>query len=177
MNREPKIAIVGADRTPAEREAIDIFHAVSFHAPVSIAAGELANAAGAAVTVIGAGAAQRPGENRPALLRRNIDVLQGIVPKVVRGISYGLILVATNQDTAGLRVTNRQHDAVKPPLGTWLIFLPRLSTVWRSRDWFLGNFRWGDSSSHCRLVTERFEVRLELFAHGHIKNHAFRRNR
>ncbi len=58
--------------------------------------GSLAEVAGAAVTVITAGAAQRPGEPRPALVRRNVEALRGIVGVVVRANPDGLLLVATN---------------------------------------------------------------------------------
>ena len=47
---------------------MDIAHSVRFHRPVRVSAGGLRDAAGAAVTVITAGAAQRPGEPRTALV-------------------------------------------------------------------------------------------------------------
>ncbi len=47
-------------------------HAVAFHALVPITAGGLAGAAGAALTVIAAGAAQQGGESKAALLQRNV---------------------------------------------------------------------------------------------------------
>jgi L-lactate dehydrogenase len=75
---------------------MDIAQAVPFSAPVSVRAGSLADAAGAAVTVIAAGAAQREGETRPALLRRNVEILRGIVPEVARANPEGLLLIATN---------------------------------------------------------------------------------
>jgi L-lactate dehydrogenase len=90
------IVIIDADTGRAEGEAMDIAHAVPFHRPVSVRSGTLADAAGAAVTVITAGAAQRPGETRPALLLRNVEVLRGIVAGVVQANPDGLLLVATN---------------------------------------------------------------------------------
>lgn len=90
------IVIIDADTGRAEGEAMDIAHAVPFHRPVSVRAGTLADAAGAMVTVITAGAAQRPGESRPALLLRNVEVLRGILAGVVQANPDGLLLVATN---------------------------------------------------------------------------------
>jgi L-lactate dehydrogenase len=75
---------------------MDIAHAVPFYAPVSVSAGSLADAAGATVTVIAAGAAQREDESRSALLRRNVEVLRGIAAEVARVNPEGLLLVATN---------------------------------------------------------------------------------
>lgn len=91
-----EVVVIDASRERAEGEAMDIAQAMPFSAPVRVQAGGLADAAGAAVTVITAGAAQREGETRPALLRRNLEILRGIVPEVVRANPNGLLLVATN---------------------------------------------------------------------------------
>ncbi|MEJ7930207.1 L-lactate dehydrogenase [Ramlibacter sp. AN1015] len=91
-----EVVVIDADHERAEGEAMDIAQAVPFSVPVHVRAGGLADAAGAAVTVIAAGAAQREGETRPALLQRNLEILRGIVPEVVRANPDGLLLVATN---------------------------------------------------------------------------------
>lgn len=91
-----EIVLIDADRERAEGEAMDIAHAATFHAPVRVTAGRLEEAAGAAMTVIAAGSAQREGESRPALLQRNVTILRGIVAEVVRANPGGLLLIATN---------------------------------------------------------------------------------
>ena len=91
-----EVVVIDANRERAEGEAMDIAHAVPFYAPVSVKPGGLADAAGAVVTVIAAGAAQREDESRPELLARNVEVLRGIVTEVVRANPDGLLLMATN---------------------------------------------------------------------------------
>ena len=91
-----EIVLIDAQRERAEGEAMDIAHAMPFFSPVTVRPGALADAAGAAVSVIAAGAAQREGESRPALLRRNADVLRSVVPELVRANPQGLLLLATN---------------------------------------------------------------------------------
>ena len=91
-----EIVLIDASRERAEGEAMDIAHAVPFYAPVSVVAGSPGDAAGAALTVIAAGAAQRDGQTRPELVRRNAEVLRHIVPEVVSANPEGLLLVATN---------------------------------------------------------------------------------
>lgn len=91
-----EIVIVDADHGRAEGEAMDIVHAVPFHRPVAVRPGKLADAAGSAVTVITAGAAQRPGETRPMLLQRNVQALREIIGGVVAANPGGLLLIATN---------------------------------------------------------------------------------
>jgi L-lactate dehydrogenase len=91
-----EIVVIDRDRERAEGEAMDIAHAVPFYAPVAVRPGGFADTGGVAVTVIAAGAAQREGETRPALLRRNVDVLREIVAEVVRANPGGMLVIATN---------------------------------------------------------------------------------
>jgi L-lactate dehydrogenase len=91
-----EIVLIDANRARAEGEARDIEHAVPFYAPVKVKPGELADAVGAAVTVIAAGAAQREGESRRALVRRNMEMLRAVVTEVARVNPAGLVLVASN---------------------------------------------------------------------------------
>lgn len=91
-----EIVLIDDDHDKADGEAMDIVHAGPFHAPVRIAAAGLAATAGAALTVIAAGVAQRQGESRPALLQRNTAVLESVIPELVRINPQGLLLIATN---------------------------------------------------------------------------------
>lgn len=91
-----EIVVIDADVARAEGEAMDIAHAVPFHRPVRVRAGGLADAAGAVVSVITAGAAQQPGESRLALLQRNVQALRDIVAGLVQANPQGLLLLATN---------------------------------------------------------------------------------
>lgn len=91
-----EIVLIDADREKAQGEAMDIAHAVSFHTPVSVVAGELDDTSGAAIAVIAAGAAQRVGETRPELFKRNAGMLERVIPEVMRANPDGLLIVATN---------------------------------------------------------------------------------
>ena len=91
-----EIVLIDANRKKAEGEAMDLNHAVPFGAPTRIWAGDYEDCRGAAVVVITAGAAQRPGETRLQLLDRNLAIFRDIVPKVVQHNSEALLLIATN---------------------------------------------------------------------------------
>lgn len=91
-----EVVLIDSNRERAEGEAMDIAHSVAFRAPVRVVAGTIADTAGAALTVITAGAAQQAGESRPALLRRNVEVLREIIPRIIEANPDGLLLVATN---------------------------------------------------------------------------------
>lgn len=90
---------------------MDLGHAVPFNRPARVWAGELAEAEGAALTVITAGAGQRPGETRLDLAARNAEVIASVVPGIASANPGGAIIVATNpvdvltqiaQDLSGL---------------------------------------------------------------------------
>src|SRR6185369_6792984 len=52
--------------------------------------------AGATVTVIAAGANQKPGETRLDLVHKNAKIFAEIVPQVVKNNPEGILLIATN---------------------------------------------------------------------------------
>jgi L-lactate dehydrogenase len=91
-----EIVLVDINRKRAEAEANDIYHAVPFANPLSIRAGGYEDLAGARAVVIAAGAAQKPGETRLDLLRRNADILGQIVAQIVRVAPDALLVVVSN---------------------------------------------------------------------------------
>lgn len=91
-----EIVLVDKDYERALGEAMDLNHAMPFTRPALVRAGELADCEGAAITVMAAGANQKPGETRLDLVRRNADVLRAVVPEVAKCNPGGIILIATN---------------------------------------------------------------------------------
>jgi L-lactate dehydrogenase len=91
-----EIVLIDNNQAKAEGEAMDLNHAVPFAHPTRIWAGSYADCAGASVVVITAGAAQKKGETRLALLQRNSRIFAEIVPQVVRHAPESILLIATN---------------------------------------------------------------------------------
>jgi L-lactate dehydrogenase len=91
-----EIVLVDLNHARAEAEANDIFHAVPFAHPLNIRAGDYADLAGARVVVIAGGVAQKPGETRLELLKRNAEVFGQIVPSVLRNAPDAILLIVTN---------------------------------------------------------------------------------
>ena len=58
-----EIVLIDANRAKAEGEAMDLNHAVPFTHPTRIWAGDYPDCAGASVTVLAAGASQKPRRN------------------------------------------------------------------------------------------------------------------
>jgi L-lactate dehydrogenase len=91
-----EIVLIDVNRSRAEGEAMDLNHAVPFAHPTRLWAGGYEDCAGAAVTVITAGANQRPGETRLDLVQRNAAIFGEIVPQIAAHNPNGILLIATN---------------------------------------------------------------------------------
>jgi L-lactate dehydrogenase len=91
-----EIVLIDANRAKAEGEAMDLNHTVPLAHPTRIWAGSFPDCAGAVVTVITAGAAQKPDESRLDLAQKNAAIFRQIVPEVARHNPDGILLVATN---------------------------------------------------------------------------------
>lgn len=91
-----EIVIIDRNKYKAEGEAMDLMHAVPLIRPTKVYAGDYSDLHGAAITVVTAGTAQRPGESRLDLVQRNTDIIKQIIPEIVKYNPEGLILIATN---------------------------------------------------------------------------------
>jgi L-lactate dehydrogenase len=91
-----EMVLIDANRGRAEAEAMDLQHGLPFVRPIVIRAGDYADLAGAAITVVTAGAAQKPGETRLQLLERNAAIFRQIIPPIAEHNPDGIIVVATN---------------------------------------------------------------------------------
>ncbi len=91
-----RLVLTDAELPRAQGEAMDLAHAVPFGPPIEVEAVPLDAVPRADVTVVTAGVAQRPGETRVALARRNAGILRGIARGVADKSPDGIIIVATN---------------------------------------------------------------------------------
>jgi L-lactate dehydrogenase len=91
-----EIVLSDANERRAEGEAMDLMHAVPFARTARVWSGPVEECRGAAVTVIAAGAAQKPGETRIDLVQKNAAIFRDLVPRIAQANPDGIILVATN---------------------------------------------------------------------------------
>jgi L-lactate dehydrogenase len=91
-----EMVLIDVDRERVEGEAMDLNHAVPLSNPVRIWAGDYADCARADVVVIAAGTAQRPGETRIDLVKRNAAIFNDVIPRITAHNQTGILLIATN---------------------------------------------------------------------------------
>ena len=91
-----EIVMLDADRNKAEGEALDISHGLPFSKPAAIYAGDYDDIADAAIVIITAGAAQKPGETRLDLIKKNVGIFKSIIPQIAERNFKGILLVVAN---------------------------------------------------------------------------------
>lgn len=91
-----EMVLIDVDRDRAEGEALDISHGLPFARPMNIYAGDYDDMADAAITVITAGANQRPGETRLDLVKKNVAIFKSIIPEIEKRDYRGIVLVVSN---------------------------------------------------------------------------------
>lgn len=106
QNACDELVLIDIDRKRAEGEAMDLNHGLAFSGShMRIYAGDYSDCRDADIVAICAGVAQKPGETRLDLLRRNEAVFRSIVEPVAESGFNGIFLVATNPVDIMTRIT------------------------------------------------------------------------
>lgn len=92
-----QLALIDRDKNKAEGEALELQHCMQFAHSVEVTAGDsMSLVEGAAIVVLCAGCAQKPGQSRLELIDKNIQVFKEIIPQIVKYNKDCLLLVVTN---------------------------------------------------------------------------------
>lgn len=90
------IVLVDINRRLAEGQAMDLSHGVPFTREVEVTAGSYEDLEGSDIVVVTAGVAQKPGETRLDLVKRNTEVFQSIIPQVASVAPHSVLIIVTN---------------------------------------------------------------------------------
>ena len=91
-----EIAIIDKNTDLARGQVLDLVHGQPFFPTVSIKVGDTRDYASANVIVITAGVAQKPGESRLQLLKKNADIIKSITGDITAQNSNAVVLIASN---------------------------------------------------------------------------------
>ena len=101
-----ELVLIDIDERRAQGEAMDLNHGLAFSgSQMKIYAGKYQDCRDADIVVISAGVAQKPGESRLDLLKRNTEVFRSIINPVTESGFNGIFLVATNPVDIMTRIT------------------------------------------------------------------------
>ncbi|MFW6169783.1 MAG: L-lactate dehydrogenase [Planctomycetota bacterium] len=91
-----EIVLTDVDRDTAEGQVLDLAHGLPFFEPVHIRVGDKSDYRDASVIVITAGAAQKVGESRLDLLRKNAKIMENVVDDITSQPTSAVMVVVSN---------------------------------------------------------------------------------
>ncbi len=91
-----EIVLIDINKDKVEGEVMDIAQGTFFRTPVSIVAGDYADAAGSEIVIITSGIARRPGQTRIELTQTNVNILKDITPKITAVAPEALYIIVSN---------------------------------------------------------------------------------
>ena len=91
-----EMVLVDANHAKAEGEALDIGHGLPFAKPMEIYAGDYKDLDDAALIIVTAGAAQKPGETRLDLVKKNVNIFSSIIPQIAAVNQEAILLIVAN---------------------------------------------------------------------------------
>jgi L-lactate dehydrogenase len=94
--RADELVLIDANKAKAKGDALDMNHGMPFMGNTKVWAGDYADCAEADIIIITAGAAQKPGETRIDLLKRNVAIFESITTEVLKYNKDGILLIASN---------------------------------------------------------------------------------
>ena len=159
-----EMILMDANERRAEGEVMDLQHAMPFDQPCTIRLGDYAAAAGSDVIVISAGLAQKPGESRLELVKRNAEIFREIIPPIAQASPHAVLVIATNpvdlMTAAAIRYSGFPPTRV---VGSGTV----LDTA-RFR-YLLGHYYWVDPRSvHAYIIGEHGDSEVPVFSTASI---------
>jgi L-lactate dehydrogenase len=94
--RMDELVLIDANKGKAIGDALDMNHGLPFVGRARVWAGTYEDCREADIIIITAGAAQKPGETRTDLLKRNVAIYQSITDEVLKYNTDGILLIASN---------------------------------------------------------------------------------
>lgn len=94
--RMDELVLIDANKDKAIGDALDMNHGMPFLGRAKVWAGSYEDCREADIIIITAGAAQKPGESRIDLLKRNVSIFQSITDEVLNYNKDGILLIASN---------------------------------------------------------------------------------
>lgn len=95
-HRMDELVLIDANNAKAVGDALDMNHGLPFLGQSKVWAGTYEDCREADIIIITAGAAQRPGETRVDLLKRNVAIFESITTEVLKHNQEGILLIASN---------------------------------------------------------------------------------
>ena len=95
-NIASEIVVIDINKEKVEGEVMDIVQGTSFREPISVIAGDYADAKDSDIVVITSGKGRKPGQTRIDLAQTNVNILKEITPQIVAVAPKALYVIVSN---------------------------------------------------------------------------------
>ena len=91
-----EIVLIDINKEKVEGEVMDIEQGACFRSPVSLVAGDYADAKDSDIVIITSGIARKPGQTRIELTQTNVNILKSITPQIVKEAPDAKYIIVSN---------------------------------------------------------------------------------
>ncbi len=91
-----ELVLIDINKEKAEGEAMDIVQGTCFRDPISVIAGDYADAKDSDIVIITSGIGRKPGQTRLELTQTNVDILKDITPQIVKTAPEAVYIIVSN---------------------------------------------------------------------------------
>ena len=91
-----EIVLIDINKEKVEGEVMDIEQGTCFRSPVSLVAGDYADAKASDIVIITSGIARKPGQTRIELTQTNVNILKSITPQIVKEAPDAKYIIVSN---------------------------------------------------------------------------------
>lgn len=91
-----EIVLIDINKQKVEGEVMDIVQGTSFREPISVIAGDYADAADSDVVIITSGVGRKPGQSRIDLAQINTNIMKDIAPKIAAVAPNAMYIIVSN---------------------------------------------------------------------------------
>ena len=91
-----EIVLIDINKEKVEGEVMDIEQGTCFRSPVSLIAGDYADAKDSDIVIITSGIARKPGQTRIELTQTNVNILKSITPQIVKEAPNAKYIIVSN---------------------------------------------------------------------------------
>ena len=91
-----EIVLIDINKEKVEGEVMDIEQGTCFRIPVSLVAGDYADAKDSDIVIITSGIARKPGQTRIELTQTNVNILKSITPQIVKEAPDAKYIIVSN---------------------------------------------------------------------------------
>ena len=91
-----EIVLIDINKEKVEGEVMDIEQGTCFRSPVSLVAGDYADAKDSDIVIITSGIARKPGQTRIELTQTNVNILKSITPQIVKEAPDAKYMIVSN---------------------------------------------------------------------------------